>query len=106
VELLVFLLLIVLGVFALGAAVKLVFGLVLQILLLPVKLLGLAFKVVFGIFGVAAKLLFSVAGLAVGVVCAVLALVLVPLLPFLLVGGLVWLIARRPRPHAILRHTA
>ena len=58
-------------------------------------LVGLAFKAVFGVFG----LLF---GLLVGLVV----LVALPLLPLLVVGGIVWLLARPSRRQPLGRLTA
>ena len=105
-EVIVLLALVLFGLAALGAVLRLVFRLAFEVVLLPFKILGLVLKVVGGVVGVVGKLLFSVAGSVLGLVFAVVLLVVVPLLPFLLVGALVWLAVRRPRPHAVLRHTA
>lgn len=62
--------------------------------LLPFRVLGAVFKVLFG-------LATGLAGLAFGLVVAVLAVVAIPLLllaipliPFLVIGGIAWLVAR------------
>jgi len=79
--------------------VKALVGLV----LLPFKLIGAVFKVILGAFALVAKLLFGGLGLLLGVLGLLLGLVLLPLLPFLVIGGLVWLIARANRPRTDLR---
>ena len=58
-------------------------------------LVGLAFKAVFGVFG----LLF-------GLLVALVVLVALPLLPFLVVGGIVWLLGRPSRQQHVGRLTA
>src|SRR2546427_13058862 len=80
--------------------------LVLGLLFLPFKLLGLVFRVVFGVtFGVVGlvfRLLFSGVGLILGLLVAVGVALLVPLIPFVLIGVGLWLLvratARRPPP--------
>jgi hypothetical protein len=76
---------------------------VLFAVLLPFKVVGALFK---ALFGVATGL----AGLAFGLVVALVALVAVPLLllalpllPFLVVGALVWLVARGGRARVAVR---
>jgi hypothetical protein len=78
---------------------KLLVGLV----LLPFKLMGVVFKVIFGAFALVAKLLFGGLGLLLGLLGLLVGLVLLPLLPVLLIGGLIWLIVRASRPSAPLR---
>lgn len=70
------------------------------LILLPFKLIGVVFKLIFGAFALVAKLLFGGLGLLLGLAGLVVGLVFLPLLPFLAIGGLVWLIVRagRPRP--------
>lgn len=94
-------LLVVLAVFVVGwLALKLLVGLVVlpfkllfALIALPFKILGALLKAVSGLLGG----VFSVLG---GVALVVAGVVLVPLLPLLLLGGLVWLLFRavRPRP--------
>lgn len=72
----------------------LLFKLLIALVLLPFKLLGLVFRAAFGLMA-------AVGGLLVGVI----ALVILPLLPLLLLGGLIWWIAR-PRGHAVRRLSA
>ena len=76
---------------------------VLALVLLPFKLIAGLLKVVLGVVAGLFGLLFS--GVAVvGVLLALLfGLVLLPLLPFLAIGALVWMAARAGRPHAISR---
>ena len=83
-----------LGLAALLILPILLFKVVAFAVLLPFKILGALFKVVFG-------LLTGLAGLAFGLVVAVLAVVVlpllllvIPLLPFLVIGGIVWLVAK------------
>jgi hypothetical protein len=79
--------------------VKVVFGL----LVLPFKLLGLVFRVVFGVLGGLFRVGFGLVALAGSLLAVALCVVLLPLLPFLLVGGFVWLVVQlaRPRPTAL-----
>ena len=72
----------------------LLFKVVFFAVLLPFRVLGALFKVVVG-------LVTGLAGLAFGLVVAVLAVVAIPLLllaipllPFLVIGGIVWLIVK------------
>jgi hypothetical protein len=86
--------LIVVPLLILKVLLQVVFGLV----LLPFKLLGGMFRLVFLLVGGFFKLLFTGA-LAVGALLLGLgALILLPLLPFLVLGGLVWLAVRASRP--------
>jgi hypothetical protein len=78
------------------------FGLVFGLLFLPFKLLGLVLKVAFGVVGVVFKVLFSGVGLVFGLLAAVFFLVLLPLLPFALVGLGIWLVLRQSRPRRAL----
>ena len=93
-------------VFAFGALVflpllllKVLFGLV----LLPFRLVGLVFRIVFGLFGGLLKVGFGLVGLVVGILALAFFVVLLPLLPFLVVGGFVWLLARLARPRPAVR---
>ena len=74
--------------------IKLVLGLI----FLPFKLLGVVFRVVFGVtFGVAGlvfRLLFSGVGLILALLVAVGVALLVPLVPFVLIGVGLWLLVR------------
>jgi hypothetical protein len=75
-------------------ALKLLFGLV----LLPFRILGSLFGVLFGLLGGLFKLLFS-GFVFLGILLALaLSLVFLPLLPFILIGGLVWLAVRASQP--------
>jgi len=78
---------------------KVLFGLI----FLPFKLVGLVFRVVFGVLGGLLRVGFGLVALVGSLVAVALFVVLLPLLPFLLVGGFVWLGARlaRPRPSAL-----
>ena len=74
------------------------FKVVLGLVLLPFKLVGALFK---GLAG----LLAGLAGLGVGLAVAVLAVVAIPLLilaipllPFVFMGGVVWLLVKASRP--------
>lgn len=90
---------IVLGVLALPLlllriAFKLVFGLV----FLPFQILGLLLRIVLGVAGLGVRVLFSGLGLVLGLLAAVLVVVVVPLLPFVLLGLGLWLAFRHSRP--------
>jgi hypothetical protein len=80
-------------------AFKLLFGLV----LLPFRILGALFSVVFALFGGLLKLLTSGA-VFLGVLLALaVSLVLLPLLPFVLLGGVIWLMVKAFEPRHALR---
>ena len=90
------------------AGVVLVLGMValkvlLLLVLLPFKLLGGLFKMVFGLLGVLFGFLFSGAAVVGVLLALVFGLVLLPLLPSLLLGALVWMAARAGRPRTITR---
>jgi hypothetical protein len=77
---------------------KVLLHVVLGLILLPFKLLGGVAHVAFGLVGGLFKLLFGGA-LALGVAgLVILSIVLLPLLPFLVLGGLVWLAIRASQP--------
>ena len=69
---------------------------------LPFQLLGVVLRVVFGVVGLVFKVLFSGVGLVFGLLAAVFFLVLLPLLPFALVGLGLWLVLRESRPRRAL----
>ena len=81
---------------------RVAFGLVFGLLFLPFKLLGLVLKVAFGVVGLVFRVLFSGVGLVFGLLAAVFVLVLLPLLPFALVGLGLWLVLREGRPRRAL----
>jgi hypothetical protein len=83
--------------------VRLVIGVAFSLLMLPFKLLGLVLRITFGVVGVVFKILFSGLGLVFGLLAAVFVLVLVPLLPFVLIGLGVWLVVRQGRSTRTLR---
>jgi hypothetical protein len=83
------------------------FKLLVGLILLPLKLILGLVVIPFKILGALLKGVGSVLGLAFGLIVGVIALVvgvvLVPLVPLLILGGIVWLIVRgaraaRPRP--------
>src|SRR6185436_17144595 len=81
---------------------RVAFGLVFGLLVLPFKLLGLVLKIAFGVVGLMFRVLFSGVGLVFGLLAAVFFLVLLPLLPFALLGLGLWLILRESRPRRAL----
>jgi hypothetical protein len=83
-------------------ALRLLFGLALGLVLLPFKLLGVVFRVVGGLLGVFLKVLFSGVGLVFGLLAAVFFVVLLPLLPLLVLGALIWAMTRLFRSPATL----
>ncbi len=86
--------------------IKLVLGLI----FLPFKILGAIFRVVFGLtfglVGLVFRILFSGVGLLMALFVAVGVALMVPLLPFLLVGVGLWLLMRSPTPRPPLRLSA
>jgi hypothetical protein len=74
-----------------------------SLLLLPFKLVGALFKVVFGILGGLFRVGFGLAVALFTLLAVAVVVVLLPLLPFLVVGGFVWLLARLARPRPALR---
>ena len=84
--------------------------LVLGLIFLPFKLLGVIFRVVFGLtfglVGLVFRILFSGVGLLLGLLLAVGVALMVPLLPFLLVGVGLWLLLRSSAPRPPLRLSA
>jgi hypothetical protein len=72
--------------------------LLLSLVFLPFRILGAVFSVLFGLAGALIKLLAS-GMVAVGVCFAlVLCVVLLPLLPFILIGGFIWLLIKAFSP--------
>jgi hypothetical protein len=84
---------------------KIVFGLFFGLVLLPFKILGGVLRLAFGLVGAVFKVVGGIIGAVAVLFAALLCLVFLPLLPFLLVGGLVWLVARAGRPRPVLRRT-
>ena len=83
-------------------ALKLLFSLALGLVFLPFKLLGMAFRLVGGLLGVVLKVLFSGIGLVAGLVGLVFFVVLMPLLPLLVLGFVIWGMTRLFRGPATL----
>ena len=73
---------------------KLFLHLLIGLVLLPFKILGGLFRLLGGIVGFAGKLIGLGFGLVGGMLAMVLALILLPLLPFLVVIGGLWLLVR------------
>jgi hypothetical protein len=84
---------------------KTLFHLVLWVILLPFRILGAALGLVFGVVGVLAKVLFAGLGVVAVLVGLAFGLVLLPLLPIVLIAGVIWLAVRAasPRPVAVRR---
>ncbi len=90
--------LVILGLLALPFLIlRLALGVVFALITLPFKLLGVIFKVVFGILGGVFRLLFSGMGLIAGLFAWIVFLVLIPFLPFVLLGLGVWIVLREAR---------
>ena len=70
--------------------VSVVLKVALGLVLLPFKLLGGIFRLGFGLLGGLLRLAFGAVGLLAFVVGAVFCVVLLPLLPFLVVGAMLW----------------
>jgi len=84
---------------------KIVFGLFFGLVLLPFKILGGVLRLGFGLVGAVFKVVGGIFGALAVLFAALLCLVFLPLLPFLVVGGLVWLVVRAGRPRPLLRRT-
>ena len=82
---------------------KLLFGLILFVVLLPFKILGAVFHVLFKLFWGLGKLVLGGLGLLLGLLAFVLCVVLLPLLPFVLLGLFIYLLIRafQPAPVAV-----
>jgi hypothetical protein len=78
----------------------------LGLVLLPFKILGGALRLVLGLVGGVFKLLFGAMGLLAFAVAAVVFLIVLPLLPFLILGALVWGIFRLARGSSPVRVVA
>jgi len=87
-----------LGLAALVVIPLLLMKLILFVVLLPFKILGLVFKVVFGLLGVVGSVLMAVAGLVFGLLALAFVFLLIPLVPFLVIGAGIWLLVRASRP--------
>lgn len=72
------------------------------LVLLPFKLVGVVLKVVFGVVGLVFRVVFSGVGLVFALLAAVFFVVLLPLLPFALLGFGLWLVFRESRPRRAL----
>ena len=80
----------------------LAFKVLFSLVLLPFRILGAVFGVLFGLAGGLLKLAFS-GFIAIGVLCGLaLCVVLLPLLPFLLIGGFIYLLLKAFQPHAVV----
>ena len=70
--------------------VSVVLKVALGLVLLPFKLLGGIFRLGFGLLGGLLRLAFGAVGLLAFVVGAVFCVVLLPFLPFLIIGAMLW----------------
>ena len=77
---------------------KLLFSVVLFVVLLPFKILGAVFHVLFKLFWGLGKLALGGLGLLLGLLFFVLCVVLLPLLPFVLVGCFIYLLVKAFQP--------
>ena len=95
---------VVLGILALVALPLLLIGLLFKVLIiaivLPFRIIGFTFGVVWAVIAGLGKVLLALASAGLVVLLAGGALVAVPLVPLLLIGLAIWLVARmlRPRP--------
>lgn len=78
---------------------KVLFGLI----FLPFRLVGFVFRIVFGALGGLVRVGFGIVGLVGALLAMAFFFVLLPLMPFLLLGGFVWLVARLARPRPAVR---
>jgi hypothetical protein len=77
------------------------FKFVLLAVLLPFKILGGLFKAVVGLVSGLAGLAFGLAVAVISIVAIPLLLLAIPLLPFIVIGGIVWVIAKGLHPTAV-----
>ena len=94
------LVLLALGLAAFVVLPLLLLKLVLFVVLLPFKILGLVFKVLFGVVGVVGSVLMAVVGAVFSVLAVAFVVLLIPLLPLVVIGAGIWLVARAARPQA------
>ena len=85
-----FLALVILPLLAVGLVLRLVFGLI----VLPFKVVGAVAGTAVGIAGGVAKLGFGLLAMLAGVLAVLGVVLLIPLIPLVLIGGLIWLVAR------------
>jgi hypothetical protein len=84
--------------------VAVVLKVVVTLLFLPFKILGFLLKLAVGIVTGVVGLVFSGLGLGLALLAVVAVAILAPLLPFLLVGVVIWLVARAARrPRAVVQ---
>lgn len=87
---------------ALLALPLIILRLAIGLVFLPFKLLGVVLRIVFGVVGLVFKVLFSGVGLLFGLLAAVFFILLLPLLPFVVLGIALYLILRESRPRRAL----
>lgn len=86
--------------------VTLILKVALGLVLLPFKILGGALRLTFGLVGGLFKVLFGAMSFLAFAVAAVVFVFLLPLLPFLILGALVWGIFRLARGSSAVRVVA
>ena len=86
--------------------VTVVLKVALGLVFLPFKILGGALRLVFGLVGGLFKVLFGAMGFLAFAMAAVLFVFVLPLLPFLILGALVWGIFRLARGSSPVRVVA
>lgn len=82
---------------------KLLLGLFFGLVMLPFKILGGLLRGVGALLGLGVKLIGVGFGLVFGLLVLVVTLVLLPLLPFLLMAGAVWLLVKVLQPPSAVR---
>lgn len=70
---------------------------------LPFRLVGLLLRIVFGTLGGVVRVGFGIVGMVGALLAMAFFVVLLPLMPFLVVGGFVWVVARLARPRPAVR---
>jgi hypothetical protein len=89
---------VILPLLALKLLIRIVFGIV----ILPLKLAGGAISVTGKVVGLGVRVLASIMGLVFTLLGLVFGVLLLPLLPLLVLAGLVWLVASAFRPRSAL----
>ena len=82
----------------LGALLKILF----VIVTLPFRIIGAVFGAAAAVLGFLAKGFVALLSLVAGAGVLVLGLLIIPLLPFLIIGGMIWLLAKLFSPSAAL----
>jgi len=82
----------------LGALLKIVF----VVVTLPFRLIGVVFGAAAAVLGFLAQGFVTILSIVAGAGLLVIGLLIIPLLPFLIIGGMIWLLSKLLSPAAAL----